>query len=82
MPRPERHARLKKWIKDALGDKVLSTIQIQSAIANREYETCGRIVRVKHTPSIQKLACVLNVNSEFERVNKYSYPAEWKLKNQ
>ena len=77
-----KHARLKRWIVEALGDKILTTSQIQSKICNRTYETCGRLSRVKHTPSTQRLSQVLNVNKEFVRVNKYDYPAEWRIKNE
>ncbi len=78
MPRCNRHARLKKWIIDALGDKVLTTIEIQEAISNRSYNNR----KVKSAPTTQRLTQVLRVNKEFVRVNeKKTYPALWALKN-
>ena len=38
MPRMNKHVRLKRWIVEALGDKILTTSQIQSKICNRTYE--------------------------------------------
>ena len=80
MPRTNKHTRLRRWITEALGKEIMTTSQIQSKISNRTYETCGRLSRVKHTPSTQRLSQVLNVNKEFVRVNKYNYPAEWRLR--
>ncbi len=82
MPRCNRHARLKKWIIDALGDKVLTTIEIQEAISNRSYIMNGHNRKVKSTPTTQRLTQVLRVNKEFVRVNeKKTYPALWRLEN-
>jgi len=78
MPKMNKHARLKKWIIDALGDKVLTTIEIQEAISNRSYNNR----KVKSAPTTQRLTQVLRVNKEFVRVNeKKTYPAVWRLEN-
>ena len=78
MPKMNKHARLKKWIIDALGDKALTTIEIQEAISNRSYNNR----KVKSAPTTQRLTQVLRVNKEFVRVNeKKTYPALWALKN-
>lgn len=78
MPKMNKHARLKKWIREALDDKVLTTIEIQEAISNRTYNNR----KVGRTPSTQILSQVLRVNKEFVRVNeKKTYPALWALKN-
>ena len=78
MPKMNKHARLKKWIIDALGDRVLTTIEIQEAISNRSYNNR----KVKSAPTTQGLTQVLRVNKEFVRVNeKKTYPAVWRLEN-
>ena len=78
MPKMNKHTRLKKWIIDALGDRVLTTIEIQEAISNRSYNNR----KVKSAPTTQRLTQVLRVNKEFVRVNeKKTYPALWTLKN-
>lgn len=79
MPRRNKHGRVKKWIIDVLCESIMSTKEIQDVIINRTY---NNNVRIKQTPSIQKLSMILKRHKEFVRVNEYEYPAQWRLKNE
>jgi len=80
MPRMNKHARLKKWVVEVLCDKVMTTIQIRDAISNKSYKSSYTNSKIKQIPTTQRLTQVLRVNDEFVRVNKYDYPAEWRLR--
>ncbi len=75
-----KHARLKKWVVEVLCDKVMTTIQIRDAISNKNYKSTYINSKIKQIPTTQRLTQVLRVNDEFVRVNKYDYPAEWRLR--
>tara|TARA_R100000458_G_C8087508_1_gene119628 strand:+ start:132 stop:371 length:240 start_codon:yes stop_codon:yes gene_type:complete len=76
-----KHARLKRWVADVLCDKTMTTIQIRDAISNKNYKSSYTNSKIKQIPTTQRLTQVLRVNDEFVRVNKYDYPAEWRMKD-
>lgn len=62
--------RIIKYTIDILGDDEMTTRQIYDVYTNKHFRAC---------PTMQGLSMVLKRHKEFVRLNKYDYPALWRV---
>ena len=65
-----KHRRIIKQTMNILGDSEMTTREIYDIYTDKHFRSC---------PTIQGLGMILKRHKEFVRLNKYDYPAKWRV---
>jgi len=65
-----KHRRIIEKTMDILGDSEMTTREIYDIYTDKYFRNC---------PTMQQLGMILKRHREFVRLNKYDYPARWRV---
>ena len=65
-----KHIRIIKQTMNILGDSEMTTREIYDIYTDKHFRNC---------PTMQGLSMILKRHKEFVRLNKYDYPAKWRV---
>ena len=65
-----KHQRIIQQTINILGDDEMTTREIYDIYTDKHFRNC---------PTIQGLSMILKRHKEFIRLNKYDYPAKWRV---
>jgi len=68
-----KNQRIIQQMVNILGDGEMTTREIYDIYTDKHFRTC---------PTIQGLSMILKRHKQFVRLNKYNYPARWRVRDE
>jgi len=68
-----KHQRIIRQAMDIIGDSEMTTREIYDIYTDKHFRNC---------PTIQGLSMILKRHKQFVRLNKYDYPALWRISDE